>query len=325
MRSLVPKRGAFERLERRTLELRSYPARMCWRRPRRSKGQAPHHQRLAWRGAIWCVASVRVPPPSAPAPAIALQGLVKRFASARGRPPTVAVDGIDLHVAAGELLVLLGGSGSGKSTTLRMINRLIEPTEGSIHIEGVDAHSMAAPELRRRIGYVFQRVGLFPHMNVAQNIAVTPKLLGWPAERIEAQVDAMLHLVELEPHQYRSRLPSALSGGQQQRVGVARALAAEPRIMLLDEPFGALDPETRETVQDRFIEIRKRLSLSAVFVTHDMAEAFLLADRIAIMRDGKVVQHGRPKQLLEQPADEQVKAMVETPFRQSHRLEQLLG
>ncbi len=257
---------------------------------------------------------------------IELVELTKRFG---GRGPineggTVAVDRVSFTVAAGERLVLLGSSGSGKTTTLRMMNRLIEPSEGSLRLFGEDARALPAPELRRRIGYVFQRIGLFPHLTVAENVGITPSLLGWPKPKIRARVDELLELVELDPATYRGRPPAALSGGQQQRVGVARALAAEPRVMLLDEPFGALDPATRETLQARFLEICESLSLTAIFVTHDMAEAFALGDRIAIMRSARLVQVGTPRELLEHPADEEVRALVETPLRQADQVRSLL-
>ena len=229
---------------------------------------------------------------------IEIRRLTRRFG------PVVAVDALDLDVADGELLVLLGGSGSGKTTTLKMVNRLIEPSSGSIRIAGQEATGIEPHELRRRIGYVFQKVGLFPHMSVAENVGITPKLLGWDAARIAARVDQLLELVELPPGEMRGRRPAELSGGQQQRVGVARALAAEPRLMLLDEPFGALDPLTRDRLQQSFLRLRRRLGLTAIFVTHDMVEALLLGDRIAVMNEGRLVQVGRPQELLRAPADD---------------------
>jgi len=237
---------------------------------------------------------------------------------------TVAVDGLSLTVADGELLVLLGGSGCGKTTTLKMINRLIEPTAGTVLVDGEDVARVPPPALRRHIGYAFQRVGLFPHMTVAENIAVTPSLLGWTAERIRQRVDELLGLVELDPATMRDRWPAELSGGQQQRVGVARALAAAPRIMLLDEPFGALDPLTRTRLQESFTRIRRDLGLTAVFVTHDMVEALLLADRIAVMNAGRLAQIGPPRELLQAPADDYVRQLMRTPERQAAIVDALL-
>ena len=246
------------------------------------------------------------------------QGLTKRYGGA------TVVDALTLAVRAGELVVLLGGSGSGKTTTLKMINRLIEPTAGSVSLDGVDTASLPPYELRRRIGYVFQQVGLFPHMTVGENIALTPALLGWAPARIAARVDDLLALVELDPGM-RDRPPSALSGGQQQRVGVARALAAEPRVMLLDEPFGALDPVTRERLQQSFLRIREELALTTVFVTHDMTEALMLGDRIGVMRDGRLLQLGTPRELLAQPADDYVHQLMSTPQRQAAAVDALMA
>ena len=249
---------------------------------------------------------------------IQAEGLVKRYGDA------VVVDDVSLRVRAGELVVLLGGSGSGKTTTLKMINRLIEPSAGSVRLDGADTADLPPHELRRRIGYVFQRVGLFPHMTVGENVAVTPGLLGWPPERTAARVDELLDLVELDPA-VRDRRPGALSGGQQQRVGVARALAAEPRVMLLDEPFGALDPVTRERLQQSFLRIREKLALTVVFVTHDMTEALTLADRIAVLRRGRLLQVGTPRDLLTRPADDYVDRLMSTPRRQAAAVDALLA
>jgi osmoprotectant transport system ATP-binding protein len=245
-------------------------------------------------------------------------GLTKRYGD------VVAVDSLSLRVAAGELLVLLGGSGSGKTTTLKMVNRLIEPSAGRVVIEGQDTRTLDAHALRRRVGYVFQRIGLFPHMTVAENVAVTLTLLGWERARIRRRVDEMLELVELAPGLVRERRPSDLSGGEQQRVGVARALAASPRVMLLDEPFGALDPLTRDRLQQSFLRIRRQLGLTAIFVTHDMVEALLLGDRIAVMHEGRLVQVGAPRELLRAPADEYVHRLMETPTRQARVVDALL-
>jgi osmoprotectant transport system ATP-binding protein len=206
-----------------------------------------------------------------------------------------------------------------------MVNRLIEPTSGRILVEGRDVAEGPPHELRRRIGYVFQRIGLFPHLSVAENVAVTPSLLGWDAARIQARVDALLELVELDPAVVRGRRPDELSGGQAQRVGVARALAAEPEVMLLDEPFGALDPLTRDRLQQSFLRIRRRLGLTAIFVTHDMVEALLLGDRIAVMSGGRLVQVGTGQELARSPADEYVAQLMSTPRRQASAALAILG
>ncbi len=248
---------------------------------------------------------------------IEVEALTKRYGS------TAAVDDLSLTVPRGEVLVLLGGSGSGKTTFLKMINRLIEPTSGKIKIDGEDVTELPAHLLRRRIGYVFQKVGLFPHMTIAQNIAVPLTLIDAEPDRIERRIDELLDLVELE-RSVRVRRPAKLSGGQQQRVGVARALAAEPQLMLLDEPFGALDPITRDRLQQSFIRIRHQLGLTAIFVTHDMVEAILIADRIAVMRDGHLEQIGTPRQLIEKPANAYVEQLLETPKRQARAFEALL-
>ncbi len=250
---------------------------------------------------------------------IELIDLKKTFGS------VIAVDRISLTVSPGELLILLGGSGSGKTTTMRMVNRLIEPTSGRVEIDGVDNRSLPAPELRRRIGYAFQKIGLFPHLTVAENIAVTPSLIGWSKSNISRRVDELLELVELPPAEYRDRWPRELSGGQQQRVGVARALAAKPKVMLLDEPFGALDPLTRDRLQDAFSRIRRQLELTAIFVTHDMTEALLLGDRIAVMNQGRLVQIGTPRELLTRPADDYIRELMTSPRRQSEAVEALLA
>ena len=194
--------------------------------------------------------------------------------------------GLTLHVEAGETLVLLGRSGSGKTTALRMVNAMRFPTSGEVLVEGRSTCSQDVVALRRSIGYVIQEVGLFPHRTVAENIGTVPKLLGWSQSRIGARVDALLEEVGLPALEYRDRFPASLSGGQRQRVGVARALAAEPRLMLLDEPFGALDPITRLEMQNLFLELRKRHGVTSVFVTHDLHEAFHVGTRIALLRDG---------------------------------------
>ena len=250
---------------------------------------------------------------------IELQHLTKRYAGA------VVVNDLTLEVADGESLVLLGGSGCGKTTTLKMINRLVEPTAGSVRVDGQDVARIAPHLLRRRIGYVFQQVGLFSQMTVAENIGITPALLGWTDGAIRRRVDELLELVELDRDNLGQRQPAELSGGQQQRVGVARALAANPRVMLLDEPFGALDPLTRSRLQDSFIRIRRELRLTAVFVTHDMVEALRLGDRILVLRAGRLVQIGTPATLMRSPADDYVRRLLETPRREAQLVDALLA
>jgi osmoprotectant transport system ATP-binding protein len=249
---------------------------------------------------------------------IEVEGLTRRYHD------VLAVDGVSFRVAPGELLVLVGESGSGKTTTLKMINRLVEPTAGRVLVDGQDARAAEPHALRRRIGYVFQRIGLFPHMTVAENVAVPLRLAGWSRERMRARVAEVLTLVELDPA-LGDRRPRELSGGQQQRVGVARALAASPRLMLLDEPFGALDPVTRDRLQQLFVGLRRALGLTAVFVTHDMAEALLLADRIGVMRSGRLVQVGTPEELHRAPADRHVAELLDTPRRHARMAEARLG
>ena len=223
---------------------------------------------------------------------------------------TIAVDHLNLEVKNGEICVLIGPSGCGKTTTLKMINRLIEPSSGQILIDGRDSSSLKPFELRRGIGYAIQSVGLFPHLTVAENIAVVPKLLGWQKPKIEARVMELLELIGLEPNRYANVYPKALSGGQAQRVGVARALAADPKVLLFDEPFGAVDPLTRERLQNEFLELQKRLKKTVVFVTHDIDEAIKLSDRIAIMKDGKLEQFDTPEEILEQPANAFVRDFI---------------
>jgi osmoprotectant transport system ATP-binding protein len=219
-----------------------------------------------------------------------------------------AVNDLDLEINQGEVCVLIGPSGCGKTTTMRMINRLIEPSSGRIMIDGKDSGSLVPAELRRGMGYAIQGVGLFPHLTVAQNVATVPGLLGWSRDRITARVTELLELVGLPG--YADTFPRELSGGQAQRVGVARALAADPPILLMDEPFGAVDPLTRERLQDEFLRLQHSLKKTVVFVTHDMDEAIKLADRIAIMKDGQLVQFDTPEGLLEQPADDFVRDFV---------------
>ena len=237
---------------------------------------------------------------------ISLDRLSKNF----GNTGPAAVDGLSLTVNAGEICVLIGPSGCGKTTTMRMINRMVEPDSGRIEVGGRDVTKIDAVELRRAIGYVIQQVGLFPHMTIAENIATVPRMLGWDAARITRRVDELLALVHMEPGLYRDRFPRALSGGQKQRVGVARALAADPPVMLMDEPFGAIDPITRALLQDEFLRILRELGKTIVFVTHDIDEAIRMGTRIAILKAGKVVQYDTPERILAQPVNAFVEAFV---------------
>jgi len=250
--------------------------------------------------------------------AIELSGIEKRYGE------HLALAGVSLSVAAGEFTALVGGSGSGKTTLLKTINRLIAPDAGSVRISGEPALAEAPYVLRRKIGYVFQEIGLFPHLSVAENIAVTPKLLGWEPGRIAERVTTLLDLVALPP-EVAARAPSELSGGQRQRVGVARALAAEPAIMLMDEPFGALDPLTRDQLGSDYRALHGRLGLTTLMVTHDMAEAVLLADRIVVLSNGRILADGAPADLLAKTTDPEVRALLEAPRRQAERLAEKLG
>lgn len=232
---------------------------------------------------------------------------------------TPAVNNLSLSVKAGELVVLLGPSGCGKTTTLRMINRLETPTSGRILVNGKDIAEQSPETLRRGIGYVIQATGLFPHLTVSQNIEVVPRLLGWPKRKRAARTKELLRLVRLEPDTYASRYPEDLSGGEQQRVGVARALAADPPLLLMDEPFGAVDPLTRGRLQEEFRELQRRLGKTVVFVTHDLDEAVALGDRICLMRAGEVEQFASPGELLGAPATPFVERFV-GPLRALKRL-----
>lgn len=234
-----------------------------------------------------------------------------------------AVDDVSLDVGEGEFLAIVGGSGSGKTTLLRLANRLIDADEGQITVEGEDVRAVDPVRLRRRIGYVFQSGGLFPHMTVADNVGITPKLLGTPAAEISTRVDELLDLVRLNDGEHRDRLPHELSGGQRQRVGVARALAARPRIVLMDEPFGALDPLTRSGLGEDYRALHDKLGLTTVMITHDMAEAILLADRVAVMRSGKLLALGTPAELADNH-DAYVGELLDTPRRQAERLKERL-
>ncbi|MBB5192710.1 osmoprotectant transport system ATP-binding protein [Silvimonas terrae] len=222
----------------------------------------------------------------------------------------VAVDNLSLRLADGEFTVLIGPSGSGKSTTLKMINRLVEHDQGRILFAGQEIRSFREEDLRRRMGYAIQSIGLFPHWTVAQNIATVPALLKWPKARVAARVEELLHLLGLPPAEFSRRYPHQLSGGQQQRVGVARALAADPEVLLMDEPFGALDPVTRSALQTEIARIHQVSGKAIVLVTHDIDEALLLADRIVMLDRGRVVQDGTPRQILLEPASDFVTSFV---------------
>ena len=235
-----------------------------------------------------------------------------------------AIRDISLDIRAGEFIVIVGESGSGKTTLLKTINRLIDPSAGTIRTFGTDVTSVDPTTLRRSIGYVFQEVGLFPHLTVAENIAITPKLLGWDETRIAARVDELIELVRLERAAHRDRLPAQLSGGERQRVGVARAIAAGPKIVLMDEPFGALDPLTRDALSEDYRRLHDKLGLTTVMITHDTLEAVLLADRIAVIREGRVIAQGTPRQMLSAEQDEYVRELMATPQRQAGRLQALL-
>ncbi|MER6945399.1 betaine/proline/choline family ABC transporter ATP-binding protein [Nonomuraea sp. NPDC000554] len=238
---------------------------------------------------------------------IELRALTKQYPG----QPSPAVDNVNLDIPAGELVVFVGPSGCGKTTTMKMINRLVEPTSGEILFDGEDILGLHPDELRRHIGYAIQQVGLFPHLTIAQNIGLVPKLLGWSAARIADRVEELLSLVSLEPSQFHDRYPRQLSGGQQQRVGVARALAADPPVMLMDEPFGATDPITREHLQNEFVKLQKQLRKTIIFVTHDFEEAIKLGDRIAVLKErSHIAQYDTPANILARPADDYVAGFV---------------
>lgn len=235
---------------------------------------------------------------------IELTNVSKRFGDA------TAVDDISLHVSKGKFCALVGTSGCGKSTTLRMMNRLIEHSDGKIRLDGQAINSYDPVKLRRRIGYVIQSTGLFPHWTVARNIGLVPRLLKWPNEDVTARVEELMNLLGLPVEEFAHKYPHQLSGGQAQRVGVARALAADPDILLMDEPFGALDPITREKLQDELAKLQARMHKTVVFVTHDMDEALKLADHLVVMREGRIVQQGSPLALLQHPNDPFVESLL---------------
>jgi len=243
---------------------------------------------------------------------VSIKNLTKKF------DELYAVNDLDLDVIGGELLILIGGSGSGKTTTLKMINRLITPDSGSITINNIDTKEFDEVTLRRNIGYVIQEIGLFPHLSVKDNIGLIPKLEGWKEEKILKRVKYLLKLVDLSSDIFLNRFPKELSGGQQQRVGLARALAMDPRLLLMDEPFGALDPILRKQLQEEFIKIKKDIGRTIIFVTHDIDEAFKLGDRIAIMSNGKLIQVGTPEELILNPKNKLVANLVDADHKFRH-------
>jgi osmoprotectant transport system ATP-binding protein len=250
--------------------------------------------------------------------AIVLEGVSKAYGGALVLQPT------SLTIPKGQFVALVGGSGAGKTTLLKTINGLVEPSAGRVLIDGAPTSGLDGPTLRRRIGYVFQEVGLFPHLTVAENIAIVPTLLGWEPAVVAARTAELLDLVALPP-EVMTRRPAALSGGQRQRVGVARALAANPSILLMDEPFGALDSVTRVALADDVRRLHDELSLTTVMVTHDIAEAVLLADRIVVMSEGRVIADDTPRALLAQHADPAVEALMQAPRRQAVRMREIAG
>ncbi|MEX2127890.1 MAG: ATP-binding cassette domain-containing protein [Xanthobacteraceae bacterium] len=252
--------------------------------------------------------------------AIEFDNIIKRF----GDGQTIALDRVSLAIAPREFLTIVGQSGSGKTTLLRLINRLTEPTDGVVRFAGEDVRAVDPIALRRRVGYVFQGVGLFPHMTVAENIAITPRLLGWDRKKRDARVDVLLALVRLLPSEYRYRFPRELSGGERQRVGVARAVAAEPHVVLMDEPFGALDPLTRDAVGQDYRRLHDELGLTTVMITHDILGGVLLADRIAVLHQGKLIEEGTPHKLMTAAKHDYVRELMQTPRTQAARLRKLM-
>ena len=248
-------------------------------------------------------------------PALAFERVTKRYGS------TIAVDAVSIEIARGSFVALVGTSGSGKSTLLKTINRLVEPSEGRVTIDGADIATGPAPDLRRRIGYVFQNIGLFPHMTIAENIAIGLRIAG---RREDAKVGELLDLVDL-PRDIAGRMPDALSGGQRQRVGIARALAPGAKLLLLDEAFGALDPVTRDALGTRIREVHDRLGLTTILVTHDMAEALLLADRVLVMKAGRIVADSTPADLVAGKGGDDAQALVQVPRAQAERLQALVA
>ncbi|MGH3348146.1 MAG: betaine/proline/choline family ABC transporter ATP-binding protein [Nocardioides sp.] len=238
---------------------------------------------------------------------IRLENLSKRFPG-QGDP---AVDDLSMEIPQGEIVILVGPSGCGKTTTMKMINRIIEPSSGRIILDGEDVTKVNPDQLRRRIGYVIQQIGLFPHATIAENIATVPKLVGWEKKRISERVDELLEMVGMDPGQYRGRYPKELSGGQRQRVGVARAMSADPDVMLMDEPFGAIDPITRERLQNEFLRLQEQIKKTIIFVTHDIDEAIKMGDRIAILQEqSRIAQFDTPERILVNPANDFVSDFI---------------
>ncbi len=254
------------------------------------------------------------------APTISLEHVSKAYLDGRRK----ALDDVSFAVQPREFVAIVGPSGSGKTTLLRLINRLAEASAGTVRVAGEDVTKADPIALRRRIGYVFQGIGLFPHMTVAENIGITPRLIGWDAPRISARIAELIALVRLDPAVHASRLPHELSGGERQRVGVARALAAQPAIVLMDEPFGALDPITRDALTQDYRALHSTLGLTTVMITHDMLEAVLLADRIAVIRQGRIVAEGTPRELMSAAQNDYVHELMQTPRRQAQRLSTML-
>lgn len=240
--------------------------------------------------------------------AIEFRNVTKKFSGSAYN----AVDGISFSVDEGEFITILGASGCGKTTTMKMVNRLYEPDSGQIMLFGEDVSSADVVKVRRRIGYVIQQVGLFPHFTVGENIATVPRLLKWDTKKINARVNELLTLVGMEPDEFKDRYPAQLSGGQQQRVGLARALAVDPKIMLLDEPFGAIDSITRVRLQDELLALHHGMEKTFLFVTHDIEEAFKLGDRVLVMNEGRIVQFDKPENIIQNPADSFVKSLVDS-------------
>lgn len=251
--------------------------------------------------------------------AIAFDHVVQRFPGAAGP----ALDGVSLEISQGEFVAIVGPSGSGKTTLLRLVNRLADPVEGMVFVGGENVREADPVLLRRRIGYVFQGIGLFPHMTIAENISITPRLLGWPQEKMRGRARELLELVRL-PRNYEARMPDELSGGERQRVGVARALAASPKIVLMDEPFGALDPVTRDALTQDYRELHEKLGLTSVMITHDMLEALILADRIVVLQDGKIIEQGTPQALARGAKHAFVRELMQMPERHAARLASIL-
>lgn len=251
---------------------------------------------------------------------IELDGLSKIFPGPKGASGAPAVDNVSLTVNKGELCVFLGPSGCGKTTTLKMINRLIEPSSGRVLIDGNDTAAMDKVELRRSLGYVIQQIGLFPNMTIEQNITVVPRMLGWSSSKMHERARELMAMVALEPSQYLSRYPRELSGGQQQRIGVIRALAADPPLLLMDEPFGAVDPVNRSVIQDEFLQMQRALDKTVIMVSHDIDEAIKLGDKVALFRSGQLKQFAHPDQLLADPSDDFVRSFVGA----DHTLKRLL-